>query len=124
MVSEDRVWTPKRGLNPAQGRVSWEWARGGAARAARCVEGRRIVPPWPRRNRPEDENMRGELRACGVAALIIGAMGLAPGAALAGPDWSELGDAGSLAGASQTPVGSGPLMSISGSLSSGLVVPD
>lgn len=56
-------------------------------------------------------------------AALLAAAGL-PGVAAAGPDWSEVEDAGSLAGQAQTPIGSGTLNSIMGMLSSGPQPPD
>jgi len=41
------------------------------------------------------------------------------GSALAGPDWDEIGDAGSLPATAQAVVGTGPLSTIRGTLSSG-----
>jgi hypothetical protein len=46
------------------------------------------------------------------------------GAAWAGPDWVEQGDAGSIPGRAQRTIGTGDLRSISGTLSEGLSVPD
>jgi hypothetical protein len=59
--------------------------------------------------------MRATARAAAIVLRIV-PLALA-GPALAGPDWQEAGDAGPLPPAAQRTIGSGPLSTISGSLS-------
>jgi len=59
-------------------------------------------------------------------AGLVAVLGLS-GTALAGPDWLELGDAGSTIGSAQVPTrpfGAPALTSIAGSLSEGFITPD
>jgi hypothetical protein len=56
-------------------------------------------------------------RLCAIGTCLVFA-----GAAFAGPDWVEIGDAGSTLGSAQQTLGTGPLNSITGSLNGGLRV--
>lgn len=61
---------------------------------------------------------------CLQSAVVWVAVGAAASVSLAGPDWSEVSDAGSFAGLAQSPVGIGAINTISGALSLGVQVPD
>ncbi|MBM4109277.1 MAG: hypothetical protein FJ255_10795 [Phycisphaerae bacterium] len=57
-------------------------------------------------------------------SLPTALLAVAPGAALAGPDWIETGDAGSFVTLAQPVVGTGELRSIQGTLGASLAAPD
>lgn len=59
-----------------------------------------------------------------LVCTMVGALVAASGAALAGPDWVEQGDAGANFATAQRVLGNGQVHSISGSLSSGILTQD
>lgn len=63
----------------------------------------------------------GTRGGCGMVLCLVG---LTCGTALAGPDWVEGGDAGSMLASAQPTFGVGQIHSISGTLSGSLLLPD